>query len=161
VAAAIFVVCLAAFLARPHVAARAAPGAAGAQPAAAAEPAATRPIAALAAERLEAAAEGFRLTLKGYEAGTRPFNDIASWSRRQAEAALDPAIPAPRRKDLLEQHVQRSRELERVAAERFRAGMGGQDEAIGAKYLRLEAELWLARDGERAQGNAPVPPAGR
>jgi hypothetical protein len=154
------VMCVVVFLSRPDPAVRAAPGDAGAPPAAD-QQAAPRPIGALAAERVEAASEGFRLTLKGYEAGSRSFTDIGIWSRRQAEAALDPAVPAAQRKELLDQHVKQSRKLEQVAAERFRAGMGGQDEAIGARYLRLEAEIWLARDQERPPGNAPAPPGGR
>jgi hypothetical protein len=39
--------------------------------------------------------------------------------------------------------------------------MGGRDEAIGAKYLRLEAEIWLARAREGGQPNPAGGPGGR
>lgn len=144
--------CLAVFLARPVATwVRAAPPAQ--PPGAAAAAPATRPVADLAQERIEAAAEGFRLVKQGYTQGLRSFDELGTWSRRQAEAALDPAIPAAQRIELLEQHVKQAQEVERVAAQRHQAGMGGQDEAIGAKYLRLEAEIWLARarEGQRVR----------
>jgi hypothetical protein len=135
--------CLAVLFARPVVrTARAAPADAPANAPA------TRPVADLAQERIEAAAEGFRLVKQGYAQGQRSFDELGTWSRREAEAALDPAIPAAKRIELLEQHVNQAKELERVAAQRHQAGMAGQDEAIGAKYLRLEGEIWLARARE-------------
>jgi hypothetical protein len=118
-------------------------------------------VAAIAQERIEAATEGFRLTMEGYRQGLRSFDELGTWSRRQAEAALDSAIPAGKRTELLEQHVKQAREIERVAAQRHQAGMGGQDEAIGAKYLRLEAEIWLARAREGGDANRLAAPSGR
>ena len=121
----------------------------------------TRPVADLAQERVETAAEGFRLAKQSYGQGHRSFDELGTWSRRQAEAALDPAIPAAQRIELLEQHVKQAQEVERVAAQRHQAGMGGQDEAIGAKYLRLEAEIWLARARDGGQPNPPAAPGRR
>lgn len=120
----------------------------------------TRPVADLAQERVATAAEGFRIAKQSYGQGLRSFDELGTWSRRQAEAALDPAIPAAQRIELLEQHVKQAQEVERVAAQRHQAGMGGQDEAIGAKYLRLEAEIWLARARD-AQPNPPAAPGAR
>jgi hypothetical protein len=126
-----------------------------------ATPPSTRPVADLAKERIATAADGFRLAQQGYAQGQRSFDELGTWSRRQAEAALDPSVPAAQRVELLEQHVKQSQEVERVAAMRHRAGLGGQDEAIGAKYLRLEAEIWLARARENGQPNRPGGQDGR
>ena len=152
--------CLTVFFARPAATTvRAAPAA----PAdgAPANPPSTKPVAALAQERIEAATEGFRLTMRGFREGSQSFGELGTWSRRQAEAALDPAVPAGQRVGLLEQHVKEAREMERIAAQRHQAGLGTQDEAIGAKYHRLEAEIWRARAREGGQPNRPAPPGGQ
>src|SRR4051794_10822992 len=73
--------CLAVFFARPSATtARAAPAAQ------AAEAPATRPVAGLAQERVDTAAEGFRLAMQSYRQGLQEFNELGIWSRRQAEA---------------------------------------------------------------------------
>jgi hypothetical protein len=148
--------CLAVFFARPSVTT-----VQGAPAEAPANAPSTRPVAGLAQERIEAAADGFRLTMQLYRQGQRSFDELGTWSRRQAEAALDPAIPAAQRIELLDQHVKQAKEVEQVAARRHQAGMGSQDEAIGAKYLRLEAEIWLARAREGGQPNPSGAPGGR
>ncbi len=49
----------------------------------------------------------------------------------------------------LEGYVRQMQEAEQIATRRFQAGMASQLDGLEAQYIRLEAEMWLAKAREQ------------
>jgi hypothetical protein len=79
--------------------------------------------------------------------GTAPLDaeSLHAWSCRILEAAQELRPDKGDRVAAFQAHVDRMREVERLAVTLAKTGQGTQDEATAAEYFRLEAELWLTK----------------
>jgi hypothetical protein len=95
-------------------------------------------------KRLEAARNVFRQNLTRVKAAQAQPSDVFGWSERWLEAELALAAKPADRGKALRDHVERTREVERVAIALARTGQGRQADADAATYYRADAEIRLA-----------------
>jgi hypothetical protein len=114
-----------------------------------AEPAAAPPKAPkqLLEKRLEAARKVYEQNLVRLKAAQGQPSELFGWSERWLEAELALADKQAERVKALNDHLDRTREVERIAATYARSGQGRQADADAATYYRLEAEIRLAKEG--------------
>ncbi|OWK40800.1 hypothetical protein [Fimbriiglobus ruber] len=96
---------------------------------------------------LEDARQVYEMNQKRYRALEGPVvvEDTYLWSVRWLEAELDLAADAAAKTAALKGHLERMREVEKMAANQAKAGQGRQSDAVAGHYHRTRAELWLAR----------------
>ncbi len=92
----------------------------------------------VAPTKLELAREGWELTSKSYGAGTVTIEQVVVWSARLYEAEKSDPGAAQR-------HVDRLRDLEKRARERFNQGMASKLDVLSVSYLRAQAEDLLSK----------------
>src|SRR4051794_34711759 len=97
----------------------------------------------LAKDRLDAAAKVYPSLVARYKSGTATFDEVAAWSLRWLDAALD--APKAKAKPALADYVTRTQDVESLASDRVKAGIAPATEADEATYVRIEAQLWAAR----------------
>lgn len=73
--------------------------------------------------------------------------ELFAWSERWLEAELALCDKKSERAKPLRDHLDQTREVERIAAASARAGQGLQAEADAATYFRLGAEIRLLEEG--------------
>jgi hypothetical protein len=119
-----------------------------ARPVCAADPA-VRPSAPkeLRQTRLEAARTLFRQHLARVKAAQGQPSDVFGWSERWLDAELAPAAMPADRVKALPDHVERTREVERVMTALAKTGQGPPTHAEAATYYRADAEIRLAEHG--------------
>jgi hypothetical protein len=108
-----------------------------------APPPATQP--AQAADLLAVALDGLDHAIVGFMHGGQNFQTVADWAERVTLVCADADLPRDRRVAALKAHVERMRKFEAAAEERYKAGNAPQIEAIGGRFLRLQAERALAK----------------
>jgi len=95
-------------------------------------------------QRAEVAREGLKAAQNDFRAGRGTGEALADWSRKLAEAEMD---RGNRKAGLaaLEEHVQRVKQLEKMAQRQVDAGIISARDLAAVRYTRLDAEIWLAR----------------
>jgi hypothetical protein len=73
--------------------------------------------------------------------------ELFGWSERWLEAELAICEKESERVKALRDHLDRTREVERLAGNFARAGQGRQADVEAATYFRLEAEIRLFKEG--------------
>jgi hypothetical protein len=100
--------------------------------------------------RLDAARKTYDWLAKNYIESRPPLGELLyRWSCRWLEAERDIST---RQEDVLaayRAHLNRMRELERVARDRFRNRFVPVEESTAAQFYRAEAEIWLERAKNR------------
>lgn len=71
------------------------------------------------------------------------IDDLAFWSQRVLDAELAIATDAAERTKACQAHLDRTQEIEKIAASHFKVGQGTQTSALAAEYYRLDAESRL------------------
>ncbi len=104
-------------------------------------------------KRLEAARKVFEQNLARLKSAQAAPAELFGWSERWLEAELALAERQADRARALRDHLDRAREVERLAAGLAKSGQGRQADADAATYYRLEAEIRLS-----AEGAEPRPP---
>jgi hypothetical protein len=89
-------------------------------------------------QKIDVAKQGWDLASKNYGAGSITIEQVATWSTRLYEAEKSDPAAAQR-------HLERLRELEKRAQERFNQGMATKLETLTVSYLRLQAEELLQK----------------
>lgn len=110
-------------------------------PARAADPGSAEQV----AEMLALAENGIGHAVQGYLHGGSNYQAVAAWSDRVLETCRDPDLPRDKRIAALKAHVERMRKFEVTTAERFKSGSAAEIDAIGGKFLRVQAEHALGR----------------
>jgi hypothetical protein len=100
--------------------------------------------------RLDAARKTYGWLAKNYVESRPPLGELLyRWSCRWLEAEREIST---RQEDVLaayRAHLNRMRELERVARDRFRNRFVPVEEDTAAQFYRVEAEIWLERAKNR------------
>jgi hypothetical protein len=104
-------------------------------------------------ERLATARSLYEMTLARYQQGQAEQGDLLTWSENWLESELQLEPKPAERVQSLRNHLERVRNVERIAQARFDAARGHQSEALAAKYYRLGAEIRLIEAG--ATGRPP------
>jgi len=71
------------------------------------------------------------------------IDDLAFWSQHILDAELVIATDAAQRTKACQAHIDRTQEIEKIAASHFKAGLGAQISTLAAEYYRLDAESKL------------------
>ena len=98
-------------------------------------------------KRVEAARKVYQQKKTRLQNGESLPADLFGWSERWLKAELALGDKKDERVKALREHLDRTREVERMAAARARAGQGLQADADAATYFRLEAEIRLVKEG--------------
>jgi RND family efflux transporter MFP subunit len=98
--------------------------------------------------RLEAARKTYEMLLQRYKNATDRLDTekMYQWSRRWMEAGRDLASKQDERVAAVQAHLDRMKDLERLATALSKAGQGLMSDVSAAEFYRTEAELWLARE---------------
>ena len=107
------------------------------------------PFQALAEERLKAAREVFDELLKEFQSGRGTQDALGEWSPHLLEAELDASTSQEDVLAALKAHLERMRDIEKLAKARFDAGRIPAHEYAKARFFRLEAELKLEQERRR------------
>jgi RNA polymerase sigma factor (sigma-70 family) len=105
-----------------------------------------RVIAELAQARLKAAREVNEGLRQQFLAGRDGAESLLLWSPHLLEAELDVAANKAERLAALQAYVDRMKEYEKLTQRMFEAGHAVSTDLSKAKFLRLEAELRLAKE---------------
>jgi RNA polymerase sigma factor (sigma-70 family) len=97
--------------------------------------------------RLEAARKVFQQNLTRLKGAQAIPSDLFGWSERWLDAELALATKPTEKAKALRDHLDRTREVERVMISIARVGLGRQADADAATYYRLEAEIHLLKQG--------------
>jgi hypothetical protein len=118
-----------------------------------ADPAAPPPkvAKALLEKRLEAARSVYKENLARVQNGVGLPPDLFGWSARWLEAEMALADNQAARIKALRDHLDRTRQVERMAVEAANSGQGRKADADAAIYYRLEAEIRLQKEGVEPQ----------
>jgi hypothetical protein len=108
-----------------------------------------RPLAKLRKAKVDAARQTLDIVMKNYKDGNLPVVELPyRWSCRLVEAERQLNLPKTDRIASAQAHLERMRDVERIARERFRIRIISIDETKAAEFYRLEAEIWLAEARE-------------
>ena len=102
-------------------------------------------------KRAEAARKVYQQNLTRLKAGQGLPSELFGWSERWLDAELPLAEKPADRARVLQAHLDRTREVERMTVGFAKAGQGRQSDADAATYYRLEAEIRLHREGVTPQ----------
>jgi outer membrane protein TolC len=106
----------------------------------------TPSVAELLKARVDAAADGMRLSQERYRAGMCTGLEVDVWVQRWTDARIESAQTKEQRLAIMREGVAAMKEHESNVTKMFQAGLNaGQTEVTAAKYERLGAELRLAR----------------
>lgn len=108
-------------------------------------------------KRLEAARKVYNLNLARVKGGQGSFNELFGWSEKWLDAELPLIVKQDDRVKAIRAHLERTREVERLAAMFVTAGQAKAADAEAATYYRVEAEIRAIREGAGPQ--APNKPA--
>jgi len=104
-------------------------------------------IAELSKARFEAAKEAYRLRLRLVK--ERPespsVEGLCALSKKLLDAERDLSAKPESHLKALESHLRRMVELEKIASEQEKVGIGGADQRLVVRTYRLEAELWTEK----------------
>lgn len=78
-------------------------------------------------------------------------SELFGWSERWLEAELVLCEKEGERIKALKDHLERTREVERIAAALAKTGQGRQSDADAATFFRLDAEIRLIKEGGMPQ----------
>lgn len=109
-------------------------------------PAEAKDTSALKKALVEAAQTTYKQDLarmKGLQ-GSSP-EDLYVWSRRWLDAEMDLAANKDEKVASHHRHLDRMKEVEKMAKAMAVTGQGRQSDATAATYYRTQAELWLTR----------------
>ena len=98
-------------------------------------------------KRLEAARQVYQQNLTRLKAGQGLPSDLFGWSERWMDAELALVGKPADRAKALQDHLDRTRTVERIAKGFATTGQGRQADADAATYYRLEAEIRLHEAG--------------
>ena len=94
--------------------------------------------------RLDAARNVFQSNLQKLQNGEATTNEGAlSWSEQLVNAELAMSNKRPDRVAALKAHLERAKELEKIATTYVKAGQGRELDVQGAIYFRIDAEIRL------------------
>jgi len=102
-------------------------------------------------KRAEAARKVYQANMNRFKAGQALPSELFGWSERWMEAELALVEKPADRAKVLQAHLARTRDVERIAIGYAKTGQGRQADADAATYYRLEAEIRLNQEG------VPVP----
>lgn len=95
-------------------------------------------------KQLDAARSVFREELMRLQAGEAIFDEkVMLWSERWLDAELSLSDKSTDQVAALKAHLDRIRELEKLAESRARSGQGRTSDAHAANYFRVSAEIRL------------------
>jgi hypothetical protein len=98
-------------------------------------------------KRAEAARRVYKQNLDRIRSGEGLPAELFGWSERWLEAVLALCDKESERVKALRDHLDRTRDVERITGAAARAGQGKQADADAATYFRLEAEIRLYKEG--------------
>ncbi|HWG46484.1 MAG TPA: hypothetical protein VN688_27225 [Gemmataceae bacterium] len=104
--------------------------------------------------RLEAAQKVYKQKTERYKSGIGFPSELFGWSQRWVEAELALKDKKEERLAAFKAHVDRTREVERLAIMHAKTGQGMQSDADAATYDRISAEIRFFQ----AAGKLPSPP---
>ncbi|HVW00388.1 MAG TPA: hypothetical protein VHB77_08610 [Planctomycetaceae bacterium] len=111
------------------------------------EPSASNVPRKILEERVAAARAIYEQNLFRYRGGETIPSDLFEWSENWLEAELPLAETPADRVRILQNHLDRSRVVEKIAKAYFTTGQGRQSDAMAATYFRLGAEVRLFEAG--------------
>ena len=94
-------------------------------------------------ERRDAAREVFQQGLRQLQDGQLLPGALSEWSQRWLDAELALTDAREWRAAALEAHLERSKQVEEIAATFAKTGQGRQADAEAARYFRSDAEIRL------------------
>jgi hypothetical protein len=99
----------------------------------------------MARARVDVCRQAMQEAVKQYTMGLNRFESVGEWSRRLNESERAAGRPKEQLVATLREHVATMKRFEDVTKRQAAAGMAaGRLDALGAHYLYLEAEEWLA-----------------
>lgn len=98
-------------------------------------------------KRLEAAKNVYSRNLDRVRKGQGTPNELFGWSEHWLKAELGLIEKKVDRQRALQDHLDRTREIERVAINFAKSGQGRQADADAATFYRVEAEIHLLNEG--------------
>jgi hypothetical protein len=98
-------------------------------------------------KRLDAARKVYRQNMAYLKAGRGQLSELFGWSERWLEADLALKGKQAERVHVLREHLDRTREVEKIMVAYVNAGQVRQADADAATYYRLEAEIRLYNEG--------------
>lgn len=104
-------------------------------------------------ERLTSARSCYELALARYQQGQAEQGDLLVWSENWLGSELQLEPRQAERVQSLRNHLDRVRNVERIARARQEAAQGHQTDVLAAKFYRLGAEIRLIEAG--ATGHPP------
>jgi hypothetical protein len=100
--------------------------------------------------KIEAARQTYLVAWKNHKEGFIPVVELVyRWSRRWLEAELEVDDRKTEQIAAYQAHLNRMRDLGKVAYDRFRLRVNTIDEVTAADFYVAEAEIWLARAKSR------------
>jgi hypothetical protein len=94
--------------------------------------------------RLDAAKQGFKLTLKELRIGRADSDTAYLWSKRVLEAERPLCKTQAERVAACKAHLKRVEELRKVVVARYKAGKATASEAVAFEFYVAEARVWEA-----------------
>ena len=98
-------------------------------------------------KRLDAARKVYQQNLTRLKGGQGLPSELYGWSERWLEAELALVDKKDDRAKALRDHLDRTREVERMVGDFAKVRQGRQADADAATYYRLEAEICLVKEG--------------
>lgn len=92
---------------------------------------------------LEAARKVYEFEAVRFRNREGSSSELYLWSRRWLEAQVDLSEAKGERIDAYRDHFERMKTLEKSTKAFAISGQGREADAVGARYFRIQAELWL------------------
>ncbi|HJZ58680.1 MAG TPA: efflux RND transporter periplasmic adaptor subunit [Gemmataceae bacterium] len=99
----------------------------------------------LAKAKRETAGAAYKATFKAFQDGRADTEKVYLWSRRWMEAEQDAGEKKADRIAAVEAHLDRMKELRKLAEARYQAGQSTHADVLGVDFYLAEARLWLAQ----------------
>lgn len=100
----------------------------------------------LLTKRRDALNSQCEMVLRRHQSGIATQTSVIAVSNQLLDAELQLAKTKKQRLSLYKTHLDRLRELEKLAKERYEAGVGPENDVLEAKAARLQAEIDLHRE---------------
>lgn len=97
-------------------------------------------------QMIATAEDGRRMAEEAYRMGLNNADDLFVWNTRLTEARLAAATDKKSRVEVLQDSLKVAQEREHAVQARQRAGLALPTDLVTARYMRLQAELALAKE---------------
>lgn len=86
-----------------------------------------------------------KVTTEDYRKGQAELSDTIAWSQRLAELKVQTVTTKTKQSEIVQAHIILLKDMQEMAAQRYKAGAATMKDVIAAQIQVAEAELWLAK----------------